>query len=454
MGQVITVLASPILTRLYGPDDFGVMAVYVSLLSIFSVIASLRYQLAIPLPEEDGEAVNLLALSLGIMLLMGLLVGLGSWLLTDQIIGWVNAPALRPYLWLLPIGIGVVGTYQVFNYWAVRKQAFGRIARTKINQGLGSVLTQISLGLVKLGPIGLLLGQIVGQAAGITTLAAQAWKQDGKALKALSPAAICRLAIRYRRFPLFSSWSGVLNALSVQLSTLLLSSFFGSGITGLFALSQRAATLPLQLVGQSIGQVFYPAAVEANRKGSIAATAEAFFKRLVLIGVPGFLLMGLVAPELFAIIFGEDWREAGIYMQWLTLWLFLVFISSPLSLLPSVMEKQSQEAIFHGLLLSSRLAALFIGGKLNSARVAIALFAGVSALCWFGFMLWNMKLSGNKVSHALEIVFHEAIAVVPLVLPLVFAKVFADRDLYVLGGAGLSGVLVSYRLVSKLRSGG
>lgn len=262
------------------------------------------------------------------------------------------------------------------------------------------------------------------------------------------------MAIRYKRFPLFSSWSGILNTLSVQVPTLMLSFFFGSAITGLYALSHRVVGLPAQLVGQAIAQVFFPTAVEANRQGFVAITTEAIFKRLVLIGASTFLLFGLVAPELFAIFFGEEWREAGIYAQWLTPWMFLVFVSSPLSMLPSVMEKQGQESCFHAVLLSSRVGALCIGGFLNSERVAIALYAGVSALCWFGFMLWNIRLSGNKVRHVLEILFSEAITVVPLVLPLILAKAFANRDLYLLGAAGLSSVLISYRLVSKLKSGG
>ncbi|GAB4311093.1 MAG: lipopolysaccharide biosynthesis protein [Candidatus Bipolaricaulota bacterium] len=453
LGQAITVLASPILTRLYGPDDFGVMAVYMSLLGIVSVIASLRYQLAIPLPEKDEDAANLLALSLGIVFLMSALACLGVCLFTDQIIGWVNVPALRPYLWLLPLGIGMVGTYQVFNYWAVRKRAFGRIARTKINQGLGSVLTQIGFGILRLGPIGLILGQIVGQAAGTTTLATLAWKQDVKALKAINPRGMSHMAARYIRFPLFSSWSGVLNTLSVQVPTLMLSFFFGSAITGLYALSHRVMSLPLQLVGQAVAQVFFPTAVEAHRNDSIATTTQAIFRRLVLIGVPAFLLIGLAAPQLFTVVFGKEWRQAGTYVQWLTPWMFLVFVSSPFTMLPSVMEKQRQEVVFNGLLLSSRVGALCIGGFLNSERVAIASFAGVSALCWLGFLLWTMNLSGNKVKYVLEVVLSEATAVVPLLLPLIAVKIFADRGLYVLGAAGLSGVLVSHRLLKKLKLG-
>ena len=165
LGQAITVLASPILTRLYAPEDFGVLAVYSSILGILSVIASWRYELAIPLPEQDEDAVNLVALSLGIVVLMSMVVGLGAWLLGEHVVQWLNAPGLQPYLWLLPVGTLLVGSYQIFNYWAVRKQAFGAIARTKLYQGLGAALTQVASGFLKSGPLGLIVGQIVGQSA-------------------------------------------------------------------------------------------------------------------------------------------------------------------------------------------------------------------------------------------------------------------------------------------------
>jgi O-antigen/teichoic acid export membrane protein len=209
--------------------------------------------------------------------------------------------------------------------------------------------------------------------------------------------------------------------------------------------------LPMQFVGQAVSQVFFPSAVEAHRNGSIAVTTEAVFKKLLVIGAPVLLLIGLAAPELFAVVFGEEWREAGIYAQWLTPWVFLVFLSSPLSIIPSVVEKQPQEACFHLALLLSRVGVLYIGSLLNDERAAIALFAVVSAFFRLGFMLWVMRLSGNKVSHTLQIVLRESIAVVPLALPMIIVKLLVDSDLYRLGSAGLSVVLVACWLAKKLR---
>jgi O-antigen/teichoic acid export membrane protein len=64
LAQVITVLASPVITRLYGPEAFGFLAVFTSITSIIGVVACMRYELAIMLPKTDEEAANLLGLSL------------------------------------------------------------------------------------------------------------------------------------------------------------------------------------------------------------------------------------------------------------------------------------------------------------------------------------------------------------------------------------------------------
>lgn len=452
LGQVIIVIASPILTRLFSPDDFGVLGVYVALLSIFSVIASLRYQLAIPLPKQEEEAANLLALSIGIALFISIIVVFVVWLAKNQIVDWIKAPALRPYLWLLPLGVATVGTYQALNYWAVRKQAFGRIARTKISQASCSVLIEIGFGILKFGPIGLLVGNIAGQAAGTTTLASLAWRSDREALKAISLKGMSRMAIRFRRFPFFSSWSGIFNILSTQIPILMLSSYFGPIITGLYALSCRVLALPMNFVGQAASQVFFPTVVDANRRGSIAIITKLFFVRLVQVAVPSFLIIGFSAPALFAVVFGQQWRGAGTYAQWLTPWLFLVFVSSPLSILPTVLERQRREALFNLVLLISRVGALAIGGTLGSPGIAVGSFAVVSALCWFGFMLWILGLSGNGVIRVLGILSTETIAACPSVLPILFSAFFLKSDFYVLVAVGLSGLLSAPRLIRNVKS--
>jgi len=166
------------------------------------------------------------------------------------------------------------------------------------------------------------------------------------------------------------------------------------------------------------------------------------------------LLGGIAAPEVFTYVFGNEWRQAGIYAQWLSPWLLLVFISSPLSILPSVLEKQGQELLFQITLLTSRLIALSVGGWLVNPNLAIALFAITSAFCWFFFMMWNMSLSGNGFWKVQNYIWKELFNVLPFALPLIVVKNIFNNDLYVIVTLGISGMLILNRTVHRLTAKG
>jgi len=407
LGQAIVVLTSPILTRLYTPEDFGVLAVYTSILGVVSVIASLRYELAIPLPEKDKDAANLLALSLGIVAFMGLLAGIGTWLLGAQIVRWANASALRPYLWLLPVGVVMVGTYGVLNYWAVRKQAFTQIARTKLNQGAGLAIAQIGLGLLKSGPLGLLIGRIVGQAAGITTLAMLAYKKDKKALEAISPSRVRYMVARYRRFPLFSSGAALINALGLQLPVLLLSGFYGAQVVGQFMLVQRVFGLPLTLLGTSVSQVYLSRAAQKAR-ADVQGLQKLFYavaKRMAVLGsIPTIILVG-AGPSLFTLVFGVEWRQAGLYAQIMAFMFLCQFVFFPLSYSFSVMERQDLSLIWTvgRLLLSTGTIYLVyrLGGDAVYAIGAYSLGMAVAYLGFFPLFMYAIRhyLQGGRLDN-------------------------------------------------------
>ena len=381
LGQAIVVLTSPILTRLYTPEDFGVLAVYTSILSIISVIASLRYELAIPLPEKDEDAANILALSLSIVAFMGLLVGIGTWLLGIQIVCLANVPALRQYLWLFPVGVVMVGTYEVLNYWAVRKEAFTQIARTKLNQGAGLAIAQIGLGLLKSGPLGLLIGRIMGQAAGITTLTMLAYKKDKKALEAISPSRVRYMVARYRRFPLFSSGAALINALGLQLPVLLLSGFYGAQVVGQFMLVQRVFGLPLTLLGTAVSQVYLSQAAHKAR-ADIQGLQKLFYtiaKRMAVLGsMPTIILVG-AGPSLFSLVFGIEWRQAGVYAQIMAAMFLSAFVATPLSYTFSVLERQDLSLIWNGSRLLLSAGSIYIAYKLgwNATHAVVAYSIGM-----------------------------------------------------------------------------
>lgn len=415
-GQFLAILAAPILTRLYSPEDFGLLAVYASLLSLIGVLASLRYELAIPLPESDEEAAHVAVLSLLIVCGMTALAAIVMAIFGSSIANALGVPVLTDYLWLLPVGVLLGGVYNVFNYWAVRTKSFTTIAGTKIRQAVVSLLIQLTA--FKLGGIALLFAQVAGQSVGTWSLARLAIRK--KAFESVTWGQIHSVAIRYKRFPIFSTWEGLGNTAGLMLPPILFASFFGAAAAGLYSLANRVLQLPMSLVGSAIGQVFFAEAAEANRKGKVGQLVAGLHSKLAHIGMAPALLLILIGPDLFSVVFGEQWRTAGEFARWMAPWIYLVFVSSPLSTLFAVMEKQVQGLFFQIVLLVSRIVAIFSGAALGGLIETVILFSVASALCWLGFLFWLGRLVGlsalSMIYPALRALGVSVICLLPIIL--------------------------------------
>ena len=158
------------------------LGVFIAVISIFQVITSIRYEQAIPLPEEETDAIALLVVCLSIHCVMTIVFGLGVYLFGEGFILWANTKALEKYIYLLPIGLFPVGVYEILSYWTIRTKEFQILAKTKIRQGLAMVATQIGFGFTPFGNLGLVLGEIVGRCAGIWTLARPLWQHKKTAI--------------------------------------------------------------------------------------------------------------------------------------------------------------------------------------------------------------------------------------------------------------------------------
>ena len=332
LGQGLALAAAPLLTRLYSPEDFGTLAVYVSISAILVSLASLRYDWAILLPEDNQVAANLLVLCFAILLAMTLLTGLGLLVIKDPLLHWINAPGLSPYLWLVPFSLVAAGAYQILSNWAIRQKAFGRLARTKLSQGLGRALTQVGLGLLNLRPMGLLIGDVIGRAGGGATLAALAWRQEGEALKSVTPSGIWAAARRYRRFPIFSGASTLLNAATPQVPILMLSAFYGAQVVGWFSLGQMVIAVPMSLITMSGSQVFRAEAARLVHTDPRALKRK-FYRaaQRLMLGTLPIAFLALISPWVMAPVFGEKWRVAGVYTQALTLMFITQFVALPIT---------------------------------------------------------------------------------------------------------------------------
>lgn len=402
LAQAVTVLVSPLLTRLYNPAEFGTYMVYTSVLSVLVVLASLLYDQAVPLPEEERTAAHLLVLALGGVLSMSVLVTLAVWLFGAPLVRWAQADAWASWLWVLPFGVLGGGTYLALSSWAVRRQRFGVLATTKWQQSGTLVGGQLGLGWLGAGTFGLLFGDVLGRVAGSGTLLRQVVRADAALLRSVTRAELWAVARRYRRFPLLTGPSTLLNLLGLQLPVLLLAGLYGPLIVGLYALAQRVLGMPVQVLATSVAEV-YMAELARVRHTAPERMRPLFLRtcrNMLLLGLPFAGVLVLLAPAAFGWVFGSDWTEAGRYVQVLAVVFVCQLVANAVSPTVIVLERQGlhviRELVRIGLLLGA--LAVAAGGAL-SPLAAVAWLAAASALAYLVYigLAWFAIDQENKV---------------------------------------------------------
>lgn len=344
IARVIGLATTPIITRIYLPEHMGVLSVFTAIVSIIAPLATFRYSTAIPLPKNDGLALNLVFLSFSILLVSTSLTFLVFALLNQQILSLFSMEQLIPYWWLIPIAFAGTGSYELLSQWTVRKKGFAVLAKTKVTQKIIGAGSKIMLGVLGLKPLGLLVGQIFTQAGGIFSLAKHFRNGYNSFSNQITKNRVIFLSKWYSGFPKYRVPSQFLLILSGKAPLLYFAWKYNAEVTGQIGLALMMLSLPITLIGTSTGKAFYAeiAAIGKKRASEILLITTRIIKKLSLISIIPFLLIILLGPWLFQNLFGEVWREAGVFARYLSFYLIIQFIYSPISEgIFNVFEKQS-----------------------------------------------------------------------------------------------------------------
>lgn len=341
-GQAMILLASPLLTRLYTPSEFGFLSVFVALMALVVVIGSLRYEVAVSVASSDDEAVTLLALSLASVLLVTAVATVALLLFHEPILRFLHAEALAPYLWLLPLSILGGATYQALSYWAIRKEAFRPMGGSTVLRAVLQVATQLVLGVTGAGAGGLLGGDAVGRLGATAPLARLAWRQREKPPQPVRLTDMWRAAKRYRRYPAFSAAAALLSTASLQIPSLLFVALYDPRVAGWVALAQRVIGAPVTLLGKSVSQVYVGEAARLVREDPqrLPGVLRLTVLRLLMVAALPAAMLVVAGPWLFNLVFGEAWRTAGHFVQLLAPMFLVQFAVFPVSETLNLLERQ------------------------------------------------------------------------------------------------------------------
>jgi len=360
VAQAIPIAISPILTRLYTPADFGVVALFMAIVASFGSIANGRYELAIMLPKKEEDAINLFALSLIISATISLILFLIVLIFGDKIALLLGNREIKFWLYFAPITIFFVALYNALDKYNTRYKNYKDIAKSKVIKSFVLAAIQLSVGFIKQGATGLVSGQILAQMFANLKLLKNI-TSNNELLSKISFKYIKQQAKRFVNFPKYSLAGVVASSMSLHFIEILISSFFSIATLGFYALVQRILGLPSSLIGGSIGQVFYQEATqEKHKSGKAIKIYKKTFKKLLTLGVLFFGVLYFSVEDIFTFVFGKEWQIAGVYAQILIPLFFVRFIYVSLSMTYDVFESLKIELVWQVSYFLGLMALIYI----------------------------------------------------------------------------------------------
>lgn len=382
-AKAITLLVSPFLTRLYSPENFGVLALFVAAVTLVSSLSTLRYHVAIPMPKSETLALHLVILSFVLLAAVLSLSALAVLLIGDLLFELLYIEVLVPYRWLIILGVGSTGAYQILYSWALRKKNMRAIAATQLWQSISGSAVKIGAAFVGLIPLGLLLGQLVQQAGGIFRLGRQFLRDISTNTYRLSLVRLVCAVRRYSGFPIYRLPSQFLLVLASQAPLLFVSGLYGTDTAGQYSLAYMVLSVPIALVSQAVGSAYF---AEISQMGTARAfeirrlTIDLMKKLAVVALLPAGLLIAL-GPELFEIAFGERWRLAGVFAQAMSIFLVFQLVTVPVIHVLTVFQQHARFLWVNVLRVSGVAAAFVLAKWLGLSSVeAITLYSLILAL--------------------------------------------------------------------------
>jgi O-antigen/teichoic acid export membrane protein len=387
-AQLISMIYSPFITRIYGPEAFGILGTFVSILTIATTIAALTYPIAIVLPQKDYEAKKLVKLSFVISLVMSVLALIILLFFGDALTRLLKIEILMPYIFFIPIIMFFSAGRQAIEQWLIRKKQFKITAKVSVIQSLILNNSKTGFGLILPSSAILILVTVLGYGLHMFMLMIKARptyleeKNNEKLQLNSNTSTLISLAKNYKDFPLYRSPQVLLASITQSMPVLMLTSLFGPAAAGFYTIGITVLGLPSQLIGKAFGDVFYPRISEAaQKKENLTNLLLRATITLAAIGFIPFSVIIIFGPPLFSFVFGQEWATAGNYASWIALWSYALFISNPSIKILPVLSAQKFHLIFTIFNITIRGGALLVGGiYFESDITGVALFSISGAL--------------------------------------------------------------------------
>ncbi|WP_141047372.1 lipopolysaccharide biosynthesis protein [Aliarcobacter cryaerophilus] len=393
LAQVIPILISPILTRVYTPEEFGIFALYIAFISIGASLVTAKYETAILLPKKEENAKYLVYISSIFALFFSLLFLIVYLVFDKQLNDFFKVT--NSVFYFVPFGIFLFAIYAILLQWTNRKKEYKNMNKNRLIQASSISIFQVLIGLFNKISLGLVLSDMLGRIIAVILILKRVLKQVRLTTFSLKKA--ISLVRRYKKFPKYEMPATVINITSYELVYIIIPIYFSSTTAGLYFLVFRVLMTPVGFIGTAITEVFKNRAIEdLNKYNSCRNIYKKIFLFLFSLGIFPLLIITIWGQEIFSVVFGDEWREAGLYAQILTPLALLRLVSSPLSYLFIIKEKLELDLLLQSIFFILVLLSLFIGCLYENITMLVVLLSISGSIFYVIQIIFSYRLSGEN----------------------------------------------------------
>ena len=393
IAQVILVGVSPILTRIYSPAELGTLAAFLALVGPVALLATGGYDQAVLLPDTERRAIELVTFVLTLVASVSVVVGIAVFAAVPAL--GAGGESLR-WLYWLPLAVTIAGANSVLVAYANRQARYGLMASNSVIRSAAQAIGQVGVGAV--APTStLLVGATTIASAVANVRLTRNYLAHIKGLR-LSGSTVFAAAREYSLFPRYTLPAGLLSQTHLAGLPLAIGAIFGASTLGLWSIAQRSVATPLTVLGSAVSDVYFRRATEVRRsQGQSLRLYRRVLVRLMLISAPPFVLLALVAPGLFGVIFGPEWAKAGEYARIMIPWLWIRFLANPVSKTTLVFQRNRLGLWIQVSLATAVLCTVLVAWQLGwGFEIFLAVLSGLLSVLYALLLIIYGKVIQNS----------------------------------------------------------
>lgn len=344
LGRVIGIVTTPIISRLYSPEDFGVLSVFISFISIVGPFICFSYPNAIPFIRNKRLCGGLICGSLIISFTSIAIVSIVLLLFRENLFSIFSICSLTNVWFLIPFGLLFYGFNEIFSQYCIRKRTFGIMAKVSLIQKSSGVIVKIICGLLCIKPLGLLIGDLMNSFGGFSLYLRNFGKEFVYDVKTISISKVRYCLRRYSNFPIYRLPSKVLLQTSANIPNFVFAWYFSTSSLGHISMARTLLSLPVVLIGYSLGRAFIGEIAIIGKENGVLIyeLSTKIFRKLLFFGIVVSVLVYAFAPMLYKYILGTQWEQSGLFTRIFIIPFILQIVYSPLSEgIFNIFDKQS-----------------------------------------------------------------------------------------------------------------